>query len=237
MRAICVNLECITNMHVGNGDVNFNIIDNEVEKDVVTNYPTINSSGVKGALREFFDNQNIDKACVNEIFGEPNAGKLKFFCADMLAVPMRASSGNEPYYLVSTKKAIDTYVQKISLFLGKEEKIQLVKDSAQSAFVEGKKLTEKVNLCGKDIYIMSDKDFGEVSLPVVARNKLDNGKSENLWYEEIVPHKSLFSFIVIAEESDASLLELFKNTIEGKIVQFGGNASIGYGYCNVTIKE
>jgi hypothetical protein len=90
-------------MHVGNGDVNFNIIDNEVEKDVVTNYPTINSSGVKGALREFFDNQNIDKACVNEIFGEPNAGKLKFFCADMLAVPMRASSGNEPYYLVSTK--------------------------------------------------------------------------------------------------------------------------------------
>ena len=54
MGAIVVNLECVTNMHVGNGDVNFNIIDNEVERDVVTGYPTINASGVKGALREYF---------------------------------------------------------------------------------------------------------------------------------------------------------------------------------------
>ena len=30
MAAIIVNLECMTNMHVGNGDVNYNIIDNEV---------------------------------------------------------------------------------------------------------------------------------------------------------------------------------------------------------------
>lgn len=35
MAAIIVNLECMTNMHVGNGDVNYNIIDNEVEKDPV----------------------------------------------------------------------------------------------------------------------------------------------------------------------------------------------------------
>ena len=55
MAAIIVNLECMTNMHVGNGDVNYNIIDNEVEKDPVTGYPTINASGVKGALREFFN--------------------------------------------------------------------------------------------------------------------------------------------------------------------------------------
>ena len=44
-------LECLTNLHVGSGEVNYNIVDNEVERDVVTNYPTINSSGVKGALR------------------------------------------------------------------------------------------------------------------------------------------------------------------------------------------
>ena len=43
MAAIIVNLECITNMHVGNGDVNYNIIDNEVEKDPITGYPTINA--------------------------------------------------------------------------------------------------------------------------------------------------------------------------------------------------
>ena len=55
MAAILVWLECITNMHVGNGDVNYNIIDNEVERDPVNHYPTIHSSGVKGALREYFE--------------------------------------------------------------------------------------------------------------------------------------------------------------------------------------
>ena len=33
MAAIIVNLECMTNMHVGNGDVNFNIIGSEFQKE------------------------------------------------------------------------------------------------------------------------------------------------------------------------------------------------------------
>ena len=36
-----------TNLHVGNGDINYNIIDNEVEKDVLTEQPIIYSSGMK----------------------------------------------------------------------------------------------------------------------------------------------------------------------------------------------
>ena len=48
-------IKCLTNLHVGSGDVNFNIIDEEIEKDPVTGYPTINASGVKGALRQFFE--------------------------------------------------------------------------------------------------------------------------------------------------------------------------------------
>ena len=43
MKAYMIQLQCMTNMHVGNGDVNYNIIDNEVERDPVTGYPTINS--------------------------------------------------------------------------------------------------------------------------------------------------------------------------------------------------
>ena len=69
MAAIIVNLECMTNMHVGNGDVNYNIIDNEVEKDPVTGYPTINASGVKGALREFFNGDSELRHYVSTLFG------------------------------------------------------------------------------------------------------------------------------------------------------------------------
>ena len=46
MKSIIYILEPITNLHVGNGDINYNIIDNEVEKDPLTNYPMINSSGI-----------------------------------------------------------------------------------------------------------------------------------------------------------------------------------------------
>lgn len=67
MKAKIFVIECLTNLHVGNGDVNFNIIDNEVERDVVTGFPTINSSGVKGALRAFFEENDLSN--INEIFG------------------------------------------------------------------------------------------------------------------------------------------------------------------------
>ena len=85
MAAIIVNLECMTNMHVGNGDVNYNIIDNEVEKDPVTGYPTINASGVKGALREFFNGDSELRQYVSTLFGADKAGdttpgQLKVLC-------------------------------------------------------------------------------------------------------------------------------------------------------------
>ena len=45
-------IECLTNLHVGSGEINYNIVDNEVEKDAITNLPVIHASGVKGALRD-----------------------------------------------------------------------------------------------------------------------------------------------------------------------------------------
>ena len=37
-------IECATNMHVGSGDASFTVVDNQVERDVITNFPTINSA-------------------------------------------------------------------------------------------------------------------------------------------------------------------------------------------------
>ena len=88
----------------------------------------------------------------------------------------------------------------------------------------------------KDLYIISDEDFREkISLPVIARNNLENGISKNLWYEEVVPHESIFTFAVITDDNNNSDLEIFKAGISSKVIQFGGNASIGYGLCKVTV--
>lgn len=240
--AVIVKIECITNMHVGNGDVNYNIIDNEVERDAVTGYPTINSSGVKGALREFFERRKeegsiVTEDLVNGIFGKEGAGKLRFLSADMLAIPARANKGDEPYYLVSTAQAIETYKNKCNMFLGKQ--LELVEENVKDRAVEGKDLNKCIKIKefdNKEIHMLAHDEFRNIALPVLARNKLDNGKSVNLWYEEVVPHKSLFSFVVIAESVDKEYLSKFVEVIDNQIVQFGGNASIGYGLCKVKVE-
>ena len=71
--------------------------------------------------------------------------------------------------------------------------------------------------------------------PVLARNQLENGISNNLWYEEIVPHKSIFYLIILAPENDEEEFSDFDKALTGKgiAVQFGGNATIGYGYTKI----
>lgn len=244
MIAKCFKIKCLTNMHVGNGDVNFSIIDNEVERDPVTGFPTINASGVKGALRMFFETEKSEKDLINNIFGkssdnneEINAGKIKFFSANMFALPMRASDGKAVYYLVTNQTAIDIFKNlgetlNVSLPL----KAEAEKNTLNGIEAEGKKLIKTVKFDNEEIYIMNKAaDFQDVSLPVVARNKLENGISTQLWYEEIVPHESIFYFFAAVNDCDEKLLKMFEEKVNNKVIQFGGNASIGCGFCKVTM--
>ena len=61
-------VKCITNLHMGSGDVNFNFVDNEVERDPVSNAPSMYASGVKGALRSHFEAYMTEER-VEDIFG------------------------------------------------------------------------------------------------------------------------------------------------------------------------
>ena len=88
---------------------------------------------------------------------------------------------------------------------------------------------------GVDEKITLDQDnscFEKYGLPVIARNSV--GEQTNLWYEEVVPHKSIFYFAVVASTSESeNLLEAFTDSVREKIIQFGANASVGYGLCKV----
>ncbi len=228
-------IKCLTNLHVGNGDVNFNVIDCEVERDPVTNYPTINASGIKGAFREHFE--AIGSNDITEIFGKGNAannsnekcgGKVKFFCANMLAIPMRISYGDKPYALVTTETAINQLKNLCVAICGREESI--TSDcSLPKIEIEGVPCSKSVNIFGEELYVMDDSAFSNIPLPVLARNCLE-GKG-NLWYEEIVPHESTFYFFAIS--ADDTLDKFDEILKDNNIVQFGGNASIGYGMCKV----
>ena len=84
-------ITALSNMHVGSGDINFGVVDNLVQKDLITSVPIINSSGLKGALRDFFNAGGIlVDTEIDYIFGPPQkdgkddkkisgSGMYKFF--------------------------------------------------------------------------------------------------------------------------------------------------------------
>jgi len=218
-------IETLTNLHVGAGDLNFDIIDNQVQRDDITELPIIHSSSLKGAFREAFREDNIEaKNSEKYIFGQENnsnetqAGAYKFFEAQLLSRPVR--SNNRAYFNATSPKAVKNFLEAIENFkiefdnelktkleelseLNPTDSNPLIFENIADTILEDNtaiyksfKTSKLQELLGENIALFSDKDFKELDLPVLARNQLENGESKNLWYEEVVPKKSKFFFFV-----------------------------------------
>lgn len=244
MKSILLKITCITNMHVGSDNVTYSLVDNEVEKDAVTNYPIINASGVKGAFRQALKDELGDKE--DDIFGRASTnddsaiekGKLKFLPAHMLARPMRTTTGEKPFYLVTTEGIMEQFEEYLSCF-GFEISDYTQNQEDSCVEVEGIHIDPiKLSEFSEELYIMEDKTFRNIDLPVLARNCLQG--DGNLWYEEVVPHHSVFYSLVLSDgTTDGELnLEKFRQKLEGKnIIHFGGNETIGYGFTKVEVVD
>ncbi len=256
MKSTIVKITCLTDMSVGNGESNYSVIDNEVSKDTVSSAPTIPSSGLKGAFRQFFEDNSLcgtEKLFGSDVRSSSSApGSLKFIDARILGQPVRASGGNLAFYLAVPTVSYDA-IGDVYEIAGVDYPEKATFDTTKSystadgVSVEGISLekycgSEEMKFfldaqLGKDKWvILGEKDYRtRISLPVAARNQLDdNGKSINLWYEEIVPHKAVFVCAVLGPEND---IDIFAEAIDKKVIQFGGNASIGRGFCKTEIIE
>lgn len=281
MQAHIYKIECLTNMHVGSGEVNYNIIDNEVQKDPVLQIPTINSSSLKGALRAHFEQldeeKKLDDNLISYVFGSKNSneqkdtseGKYKFLSGNMISKPARISrtTGNYSYANITTPSMINQMISLLNALnistlnstsipvpsnfeLSITDKSFYVYDD-KIKYIEGVKTTpynekivgsnkEKLDknikflkfFLGDNFAICTDAMFSFIDLPVIARNQLENGISKNLWYEEIVPHKSIFYFALLTPSSDDKIVKF--NDLLNQVVQIGANASIGYGVTKIT---
>lgn len=238
-------ITCLTNMHVGAGGTNYDVIDNQVQRDVTTNLPTINASSLKGALREFFKNkwgEKDDK--LNHIFGKQDGiGHYNFFSADLIALPVRAK--NKAFYNATSPFLLGR-INDLADNLGSESLITKTEETAEennpktksgNDLLEDWKATDGLNLenesIGDNIALFSERDFKRLAkkLPVIARNQLDNGESKNLFYEEVVPRETRFVFFVA---QDDKFNTEFEEALSKNIVQIGANGSIGYGFCKIT---
>lgn len=265
MKTSLYTIKTLTNLHVGSGDANFDIIDNQVQRDAITNLPNINSSSLKGAFREHFTQFDAN-GMINYIFG-PEAtsddnhqtGAYSFFEAKLLTRPVRS---NAKYFFNATCPAIiKELLQSCELFqieldsqikdvLQKLSELEpnkpLIFEDIKSVILEDLEaqfqqfdVSKLTNFLGKDLALLSDKDLKALSLPVLARNKLDNGESKNLWYEEIVPKETQFYFFIVKPtnldlKDKAQKIDSFERRFDNEeIIQIGANKSIGYGFCKV----
>lgn len=117
------SLKTMFNTHVGSGQTSYGIVDNIVQKDYLTGYPCINSTSLKGALREwvkvalkketmtiFGDANETDKGIEKQ--GKMNKpGSHHFFQASLLSYPMRSDkiqffNATCPEILISLKSQL-----------------------------------------------------------------------------------------------------------------------------------
>lgn len=245
-------IRAVTNLHVGSGNANVGIIDNLIQRDVLTNFPNINSSGFKGAMRDHCKNWKQED--IKEVFGSsPNdrndmaQGNYRFFDCRLLGIPVRTNT--EQYVMATCPGLINDFLDFVNMFGMKwpeNLKIKPVKEVAASWPVSGgleveDKLYEKIKhtsypilpkLFGKGckVLVFPDEELtilcDDYHLPVMARNCLETGK-ENLWYEQVLPRESVLFTVIQSPD------EHYKFS-EEMLVQIGANASIGYGFCKIS---
>ncbi|SFV51948.1 CRISPR-associated RAMP Cmr4 [hydrothermal vent metagenome] len=258
-------IECKTPLHVGSGETNFGIIDNKIQRDPLTTYPTIHASSLKGALREYcsFRHPKEDgERFLPYIFGnEEQSGAIRFTQAYLLSLPFRAE--NNPYYMCTSPEAIAQLLDTLQTFSLPQiealkevaayngEEIVVSTEDTTIEDIRAKKsdafdfeTLEKI--IGSPLAIVPNEKFRELleDLPVIARNQLENGGSKNLWYEEILPRKSkLFTLIseptYLNDKDEKRLQNAFERfhdyLCDENTIHIGANASVGYGV--TTFKE
>lgn len=119
MKAYLYKIEAITNLQVCSGEENFGVVDNLIQRDAATGFPAINASSLKGALREYF-NENLSEDKIKVLFGSkpneqnnPNVGALRFLDAHLLAMPVRTN--RVPYLMATCPMLVRDYIQKCKL--------------------------------------------------------------------------------------------------------------------------
>ncbi len=187
-------------------------------------------------------------------------GSHIFQQAFMLSIPLR--SNRKPYFNAIAPFMVEQLIELADLFgynfptgLGKElghfSEKYMPKDNEPIIFEDKKdleiedfsvfepstdSLPELQKIIGNDIVILSNNDMKRLTnnyhLPIIARSKLENGKSQNLWYEQVVPRQSVFTAFVV-NGGKVKSNDDFMTNVNCKTIQIGGDASVGYGYCHV----
>lgn len=188
--------------------------------------------------------------------GSDQSGKYLFMGAQLVSIPVRCDKimfmrVTSPYVL----NALAASFEQLNILNNLSVELKNLAKQVDKHFstCDGAVILEEYNitvakggnaisaalsgLLGDDIAVISDTKMmqltGDFDLPVIARNQLDEGQSQNLWYEQVLPRETRFVFSILYPKEDANM-QTFISTVENSPVHIGANASVGYGFCKIT---
>ena len=246
-----------SNTHVGSGQNSYGIVDNVVQKDYITELPCINSTSLKGALREYADYKKWQN--LEDIFGskpsEKDSNKLNqgthyFSQAYLLSFPMR--SNNLQFFnvtcpillehLIETLPESNTLKTKLQNLLNKNEiktieKNAPISDKHNGFIVEKHSIKTKnianifdveiKKLLGENLLVMHDDTFKSLVKKLPIITRNQLDNGQSA---------NLFYEEVVPRETifgftiQASSIESSFDSITD--IQIGANATVGYGFCS-----
>lgn len=113
-------LKALTNLHVGSSNLSYGIIDKLVQRDSVSRFPVIHASSMKGSLKEYCENFDIEdkeklQTYIEQVFGSNNqSGENKFFSSHLLSIPVR--SNVKPFFRATCPAIIIQLMESLSAF-------------------------------------------------------------------------------------------------------------------------
>lgn len=255
-------IRAITNLHAGSGDADYGIVDKHVQRDPVTDLPTINASSIKGAFREALEKTLGEDTTL--IFGSENnggrnenlkQGNYRFFPAKLLALPIRSSE--DFYYMATCPELLKDFLADAQNFgfklpdnLNKTLKNLSEEKVAASKPIHYGGVSEKIRLEDWE----SQKKTNDSGLTTIMgpRVALLNASDFKLLSDELpiiarnhlengISSNLWYEQVVPREarfycpivQTDTKLTDTF-NTKLNNLLQIGGNATVGYGLCKFT---
>ena len=187
--------------------------------------------------------------------GKTNQGLNNFFEGKLLGLPIRST--HNFYYLATCPALLMELRSDLEIFQNDRLLVDQLDAFLATAVPTGTKLLyfgsqhsnlrledwtpqhhpNKVDflehLFGNRLALLDNDTFYKLAaqLPIIARNYLENGISQNLWYEEVVPREARF-YTSISRHKDEDALNEFL-TRKQQLVQIGANATVGYGLCEI----
>lgn len=247
-----------SNTHVGSEQNSYGIVDNVVQKDYLFELPCINSTSLKGALREYAKYNKWEN--LETIFGsspnEKDSAKLTkgshyFNQAYLLSFPMRS---NQMQYFNVTCPALllhlkNTLPENHTL---KMEISTLLENDSIKSIIENTPLSDQHDKCIVEKHTIKTKKVDRLFPPEIKKVLGENLLvMHNDTYKSIVKKLPIITRNQLENGQSANLFyeevvpreTVFGFTIQANVIntdfdkisdiQIGANATVGYGFCSL----